>query len=248
LRTTRIVAAGAAALALAVPAAYAGTGTDGTHTLTLDMGASPARTSKPGKPQAVALSFKHVFVRNDGERAAAEYKRLSVALAKGFVIDPSAATQCKESVIAKSSKGCPSGSQVGTGKAIADARPSSPNPIVAPVKVFNGLEERDANGKPLATPRNALMVVATVGTAEVYFPAELRGAKFVVDFPKPASTALAAFIIKEISFKVRAITKGKKVLLAAPTACPKGGWVFSETDDFWSGAKTITAKDAQACS
>lgn len=243
----RIATVTAAALALVVPAARAGTASDGTHTLTFDAQVSPAKTSKSGKLQAVALSYKHVFVSKDGTRPQVSYKRLTVNLAKGFAIDASAAPKCKESVLAKASKGCPSGSLLGTGKAVADARPGVPDPITAPVKVFNGLEELDANGTTLSTPRDALMVVATVGTVETYFPAEVRGARFVLDFAAPKPGVADPFIIREISFKIGAIAKGKRVFLAAPQTCPKKGWSFSETDEFFSGAKTLTAKDSVAC-
>lgn len=242
----RIAVAAGAALALTVPAANAGTGTDGTHTLTFDAAISPARTSKPGKLQAVALSYKHIFARKDGARSTASFKRLAVSLAKGFKIDDTAAAKCTETVIAKSSKGCPAASVVGTGKAVADARPGVAEPIKAPVRVINGTEELDVNSKPLASSRPALFVVATVGTSEVYFPAEIRGSRFVLDFAAPTDVP-DAFIIREISFKIRAITKGKQAFIAAPTTCPKKGWLFSETDEFFRGAKTITAKDTVAC-
>jgi hypothetical protein len=242
-----MVLAGAAALALVVPAAYAGTGTDGTNVLTYDAGVTPARASKPGKLQAVALSYTHKYVRKDGARPTGEYKRLTVTLAKGFTIDPTVVAQCKESVVAKASKDCPSASVLGTGKAVADARPANPDPISAPVRVLNGLEELDANGKALSAPRPALFVVATVGTAEIYFVAEIRGNRLVVDFPTPKPGTPPGIIIRDISFKIRAITKGKRAFIGAPTTCPKAGWSFSETDEFFSGAKTVTAKDVVAC-
>ena len=244
-RRTAVVAA--AAMTLAVPAAWAGTATDGTHDLTFDIGVSPAKTSTAGKPKAVQLSYQHVFVRKDGTRPQTIYKRLTVTLDKGFVVDPKATAQCRETVLAKASSKCPKGSNVGSGKAVADARPTVATPITAPVTIFNGLEERDANNKPI-TPRPAIFVVAKVGDMETYFVAEIRGTKLVVDFPTPTSNDLGLFIIREISFKIRAIGTGKRAYIAAPTTCPKRGWSFLETDEFFFGAKTITAKDSQACS
>ena len=207
-RRTAVVAA--AAMTLAVPAAWAGTATDGTHDLTFDIGVSPAKTSTAGKPKAVQLSYKHVFVRKDGTRPQTIYERLTVTLAKGFVVDPKATAQCRETVLAKASSKCPKGSNVGSGKAVADARPTVATPITAPVTIFNGLEERDANNKPI-TPRPAIFVVAKVGDMETYFVAEIRGTKLVVD-----STGYTNFIPRRTNFSI----KSRTTVTIADSRCP----------------------------
>jgi hypothetical protein len=253
MRTRSVAFLAALVVVAVVPAAAIGAkGTNGTATVSLAVGVTPAKAGTSSQPQRVALSYKQSLTANDGSRLANDISQIKVAFAKGFRFDINAVAQCKESVLEDPNQGptaCPAKSIVGTGKATADARPTLPDPIDATVTAFNGMLDTDANGNPQA-PVPALLVVAEVPSLGVrtYLPAAIRGSSLVLDFA-PADPAMpAAYILRDLSLTLRRAGSANKPYLRAPTSCPKGGWAFSQTVSFGSGLAPVTAKDTVACS
>ena len=239
-------------VALAPAAALGAKGTNGTATVRLDVGVTPAKAGTSSKPQRVALSYRQSLTANDGSRLGSDISQIKVAFAKGFRFDINAVAQCKESVLEDANRGpsaCPAKSIVGTGKATADARPAVPDPIDANVTAFNGMLDTDVNGNPQA-PVPALLVVAEVPSLGVktYLPAAIRGSTLVLDFAPGNPAMPAAYILRDLSLTLRRAGSANKPYLRAPTSCPKGGWAFSQTVSFGSGLAPVTAKDKVACS
>ena len=148
MRTRGVAFLAALVVVAVVPAAAIGAkATNGTATVSLAVGVTPAKAGTSSQPQRVALSYKQSLTANDGSRLGNDISQIKVAFAKGFRFDINAVAQCKESVLEDPNQGpsaCPAKSIVGTGKATADARPTLPDPIDATVTAFNGMLDTDA--------------------------------------------------------------------------------------------------------
>jgi len=244
LRRSVLIATG---LLAAMPAAAtAGTGTNGSQQLSLGVGVKPAKIDS-----RVGLSYSQSLTNKDGSRVAENVRTVNIKLPKGFRFDVNAVAQCKESTLEDPNQGpsaCPPGSVVGTGTATADARPLLPDLIPADVTAYNGLLDVDVNGRPQpAVP--AILVAAHATNPDVtnFLPAEIHGSSLVLNLTPDDPANPAPFTIQDISLNIRRAGSTKKPYLRSPKSCPKGGWVFSQTDTFDTGAAPITAKDKVAC-
>lgn len=253
MNTRAVVSIGTLALLALVPAvAFGGTATNGLATVNLDVGVKPAKAGTSSKPRSVSFSYKESLTANDGLREPDNILEIKVGLQKGFRFDVGAVPQCKESVLEDPNQGpsaCPPKSIVGTGTAIADARPLLADPLGAKITAFNGMLDTDVNGNPRAAVP-ALLLVAEVSSLGVkaYLPAEIRGSSLVLDLA-PADPAMPSpYVIRDVSLALRKAGSAKKPYLRAPTSCPKSGWVFSQTILFEGGVAPITAKDKVGCS
>jgi hypothetical protein len=233
-------------LATTPAAAMAGTGTNGAQRLALGVGVKPAKTDS-----RVGLSYSQSLTNKDGSRVTENVRTVKIKVPKGFRFDVNAVAQCKESTLEDPNRGpstCPPGSIVGTGTATADARPLLPALIPADVTAYNGLLDVDVNGQPQpAVP--AILVAAHATSPEItnFLPAEIHGSSLVLNLTPNDSANPAPFTIQDISLNIRRAGSKRKPYLRSPKSCPKGGWVFSQTDTFDTGAASITAKDKVAC-
>ena len=237
----------ATCLLVAMPAAAtAGTGTNGTERLSLGVGVKPARTDT-----RVGLSYSQSLTNKDGSRVTENVRTVKIKLPKGLRFDVNAVAKCKESTLEDPNQGpsaCPAGSIVGTGTATADARPLLPDLVPADVTAYNGLLDVDLNGQPQsAVP--AILVVAHSKNPDTtnFLPAEIHGTSLVLNLTPNDPANPAPFTIQDISLGIRRAGSRKKPYLRSPTSCPKGGWMFSQTDVFDTGAAPVTAKDKVAC-
>jgi hypothetical protein len=248
-----IATAAATALALGVTAvALAGEpSTDGQSHLILQVKASPPQAGTAKKPRAVGLEFSSREYTDDGQRGARDAKTIAFRF-NGFRFHPEAFAKCKESELEKTGpSACPAASKLGSGDALADARPALPTPIAATAQAFNGVDDIDAAGKPI-TPVPAILVYAETSTGiKAYLPTLFQGKDGLItaEGTPPSPGERTPFTIAAVHLKLPVKTakvKGKKVsYITAPTSC-HGSWQYSQTNVYYSGAD-VQAFDSQPC-
>ena len=242
-------AAGAAALFGLGSTALAGAparGPTGKNFLVLQFKVSP-----PVAGQGVGVEFDS-FAGNDidGQLPSAnDSTRINdVRLARGFKVNNPLFASCKRTDIDKNR--CPRASQIATGTATADARPTIANRVLARVTVFNG---KNAAGKPALLIRAVanlngqsvpLVLVADIKPATAGF-----GPSFVVDSGPLTSGSGPLFGIVQLhlNFPDKVVrVRGQTVhFLVAPPTC-RGSWLFEQVNTAYSGAKLI-ATDRMPC-
>jgi hypothetical protein len=238
--------AGATAIALAEDSSNSGT-----HHI-LRVSASPPVAGSAAKPQPVALEFDSLEYTDNGQRSKL-YTRTLAYRFDGFRFHHEAFAKCRESTLEKSGPGaCPAASKIGTGDAVADARPALANRIRAKVQAFNGTLDVDSAGKPIA-PVPAVLIVAKASSGlTAYVPVLFKGGDKLISGKRPAPTGdnPPAFTIVRLRLKlpVKTTTKAGKTVpyIEAPRSCPGGKWKFSQVDTTYSGQK-LTATDSQPC-
>jgi hypothetical protein len=241
-----VVAAAASAVALAEDSSNSGT-----HHI-LRVKASPPVAGSSAKPQPVALEFDSLEYTDSGQRSKL-YTRTLAYRFSGFRFHHGAFTTCRESKLEKSGPGaCPTASKIGTGNAVADARPTLANRIKAKVQAFNGMLDVDSSGKPI-TPVPAVLIHAKSKSGLVaYVPVLFKGGDKLIttDRPPPNGDDPPAFTIVRlhVKFPVKTATKDGKTVpyIEAPRGCPGGKWKYKQVDTTYSGQK-LTATDSQPC-
>jgi hypothetical protein len=249
--STKLLAAAAAAAALfgLGSTALAGAparGPTGKNFLVLQFKVSPPRAG-----QGVAVEFDS-FAGNDVDGtfpAPNDSTRIiDVRLAKGFTVHNSAFASCKRADIDKNR--CSRASQVGTGTATADARPTIATPVQARVTAFNG---KTATGKPAVLLRAVANIngqqVPLVLVAEIKPAAPGFGPSFVVDAGPLTPGSSALFGISQLHLNlpdkvVRVRGRAVHYVVASPTC--RGSWLFEQVNTAYSGAKLI-ATDRMPC-
>jgi hypothetical protein len=220
--------------------------------LIMRVSASPPVAGTAAKPQPVGIEFDSLEYTDSGERSQI-YTRTLAYRFNGFSFHPGAFAKCRESKLEKSGpKGCPAGSRLGTGTAVADARPTVPDKIKAKVFAFNGMLDVDSAGKPI-TPVPAVLILARAPSGlKAYVPVLFKGGDRLVttDRPAPQDGSPPPFTIVRLSLKLPVKTRsanGKTVgYVEAPLSCPGGKWKFSQVNSTYSGEK-LTATDTQPC-
>ena len=145
-------------------------------------------------------------------------------------------------------KACPSGSKLGSGTALADARPLV-NPVHATITMYNA---KPKHGNPVFI----FYAQATEVAVNLVLQGELKRASgkygYRLEIPVPRIPTLPGqddASIHDINVNVAATTrrKGKTVyLLQAPTVCPSGGFPFQTTFNFNDGSH-LTSNTAISC-
>ena len=88
MRTRGVAFLAALVVVAVVPAAAIGAkATNGTATVSLAVGVTPAKAGTSSSPQRVALSYKQSLTANDGSRLGNDISQIKVAFAKGFRFD-----------------------------------------------------------------------------------------------------------------------------------------------------------------
>ena len=223
----------------------------GTHHV-LRVAASPPVAGSAAKPQPVTLKFDSLEYTDSGQRSTL-YTRTLAYRFNGFRFHHGAFAKCRESKLEKSGPGaCPTASKIGTGNAVADARPTLANRVNAKVQAFNGMLDVDSAGKPI-TPVPAVLIIAKSSSGlTAYVPVLFKGGDKLItaDRPPPNGDNPPVFTIVRLRLKLPAKTTtkaGKTVAyIEAPRSCPGGEWKFSQLDTTYSGEK-LTATDSQPC-
>jgi hypothetical protein len=223
----------------------------GTHHI-LRVAASPPVAGTADDPQPVALQFDSLEYTDSGQRSKLYTKTLAYRF-NGFRFHHGAFPTCLESKLEKSGPGaCPTASKIGTGKAVADARPTLAGKVKAKVQAFNGMLDVDSAGEPI-TPVPAVLIVAkSTSGLTAYVPVLFKGGDKLVTAkrPPPNGDNPPPFTIVRLSLKLplKTTTKDAKTVsyIEAPRSCPGGKWKFSQLDTTYSGEK-LTATDSQPC-
>jgi hypothetical protein len=215
--------------------------------LTLDAAFHQALTSGKSFKRPATLELHTLFGNLYGNPTPAEGADLTFGLPKGTTINASKFPGCPiplDDATAGDDSRCPSGSQIGSGTALVDARKSGlGSSNQGTVKIFNGLPH---NGNPTVIFMAKVTVGATTIPAEIDLDV-LKGPKLVEFDPQGRPRGAAAFDITSTDLKVGKTikVKGKQVgYFAAPATC-KNTWAFSLTLTRDSG--TQTAKDTAPC-
>jgi hypothetical protein len=223
----------------------------GTHHI-LRVSASPPVAGTASDPQPVALKFDSLEYTDNGQRSKL-YTRTLAYRFNGFRFHHGAFPTCLESKLEKSGpSACPTASKLGTGKAVADARPTLAQKVKAKVVAFNGMLDVNPAGKPIAPVPAVLIMAKSSSGLKAYVPVLFKGGDRLVTAQRPAPQGdnPPPFTIVRLSvkFPVKTTTKdGAKVpYIEAPRSCPDGQWKFSQVDTTYSGQK-LTATDSQPC-
>jgi hypothetical protein len=220
--------------------------------LIVRVSASPPVAGTAAKPQPVALEFDSLEYTDSGQRSQLYTRTLAYRFG-GFSFHPRAFAKCRESKLERSGpRACPKASRIGTGSAVADARPTVPDKIKANVVAFNGMLDVDSAGKPI-TPVPAVLIFARASNGlKAYVPVLFKGGDRLVttDRPPPQDGKPPAFSIVRLHLKVPVKTKslnGRTVgYIEAPLSCPRGKWKFTQLNSTYSGEK-LTATDSEPC-
>ena len=232
------------ALALAGFAATSAFGV--TNTLEQEFGVKLIK-QPPGQPWAIGLSVHSIIDTTTGEKP---------TTLKSIVFNfPHAKVNAKYfktcdpiKLGGAGPKACPAGSKLGTGTALADARPLV-NPVHATITMFNA---KPKNGNPVFI----FYASATEVAVNLVIQGELKktsgkfGYRLEVPIPRiPTLPGQDDASIHDINVDVAATTKskGKTIyLLQAPTVCPSGGFPFQTTFNF-NDDSSLTSSSAISC-
>jgi hypothetical protein len=257
---SKLVAAVVAGIVLGglvvVAGAVAGEPSDveGDHVI-LQVTVSPPVISTAKHPQPVGVTFDSREYTDNGQRST-HPTRTNAFRFVGFRFHPGAFAKCLESKLEKAGpSACPKASRLGKGYAIADARPTVPEPIKADALAFNGTYDVDSDGNKV-TPVPAILIFAkTGGGLKAYIPAPFKGTDGVITAERSNPEA-APFTITTVHLSLPAKARkvhGKTVgFMEAPRTCQGGLWQFTEVDTLLTditipAADVRTTHDSQAC-
>jgi hypothetical protein len=237
LRRKLIVGLGAAVAALAVAGvAYAAVN------VTFSATVSPNKANKP------TGLFVNVASTDDtpGALQPPIMNRIVMKLAGGKY-NASKFPRCKlASLQARGTRGCPSGSKIGTGKGIGLARPVVEDPVNGRLTIFNGSKQ---GGRDTVL----VYVFPALGPTFVSVGKVIKkGGRYTLDFNIPPIKTLpsapdASVTSVKTKTPVKRIRKGKRrhYLIIAPRKC-SGTWKGSGTFYFANG-ETKTVPISQKC-
>jgi hypothetical protein len=253
----KFVAVAAVALGVLVVAGVAVAGepsnTAGDHVI-LQVNVSPPITSTAAKPVPVGLVFDSREYTDDGQRTT-HPTRTNAFRFNGFRFHPEAFAKCLESKLEKvGPSACPKASRLGKGYAIADARPTLPEPVRAQTLAFNGTLDIDASGKSIKPAPAVLIYAQAANGVKAYVPALFKGTDGLITAERAAPPAgqQPLFTLTAIHLSLpakRTTVKGKTVgFVESPRTCSHGAWSFSEVDTFTDAATPPrTSRDTQSC-
>ena len=249
--STKLLAAAAAAAALCglVSTAQAGApsrGPTGKNFLVLQFKIFPPRAGA-----GVGVEFDS-FAGNDVDgtlpSANDSTRVIDVRLAKGFKVNPSAFVSCTRAQIDKNK--CPRASQLATGTATADARPTIATPVQAKVTAFNG---KTTAGKPALFLRALATLngqqVPLVLVAEIKPPTSGFGPGFVLDAGPLTPGSGPLFGINQLHLNLpdrAARVRGRTVHYVVSASTCRGSWLFEQVNTSYAGAREV-ATDRMPC-
>lgn len=240
----RSVVAVVAALALAGFGASSAFGV--TNTLEQEFGVKLIK-QPPGQPWAIGLNVHSTIDTTTGDKPST--MKSIVFLFPHAKVNAKYFKTCDPVRLGGAGpKACPAGSKLGSGTALADARPLV-NPVHATLTMYNA---KPKNGNPVFI----FYAQATEVAVNIVIQAELKKASgkygYRLDVPIPRIPTLPGqddASIHDIDIDVAATTrsKGKTIyLLQAPTSCPSGGFPFQTTFNF-NDDQTLTSSSAISC-
>jgi len=166
-------------------------------------------------------------------------KHMAFKFPKAFVNADAFPTCAAATLRQRGPAGCPSGSRIGRGTALADVRPLLANPIAADIDIFNGPgTDRSRKINLIARARGIEVTIILEGTLK-----RTSGTYgYQLDLPVPLIKTLndapdAAIAQFDVRVGARTTRRGKRVsFLEAPTSCSGSGFPFLGTFSYYSGA------------
>jgi hypothetical protein len=237
--------------------AYAGSkATSGDQTLQVSASLSPNKASATKAGRGVVLKINVDYESlNDGAQIKENTKQVLFVGPSGVKFHADRAAQCKLSDMNKpdatgtptGGAACPPGSQVGTGTATADARPTLPDPVPATVTLYNGIDDVNTDGSPRnpGVPAVILYAKTNIGAVSI-LPFDILGNKLQLDFGTPTPGQAQLFHIQKVNLTVPN-RGGRKAYVTAPRRCgPSRKWSFSMTISNYDGP-SVTAGHQIRC-
>lgn len=242
-RTRRLAALTTAAAALAASAAPAAQAAD--HTNRLNIGAELVRQQAGGKPWVVNLLLGADMGMSDGSTPS-PVTNMHFAFTSGAKVHPEAFKVCQPQVLEqKGPSGCPSGSKIGSGTAMAVALGAD---FPADVTVFNGPKK--------GHDRQILVFARAIETVTVAMTGTLRTTHgrygYELDLPVPPihtvggsdnDASITAFDVKVGAWGRKTVRRHhhrrtvKVPFVEAPKSCRAPGWPFAAEFTYADGAK-----------
>lgn len=229
-----------AVLGLALAGVFASSAMAVTNTLSQEFGVKLISQPK-GQPWNIGLNVHSVIDTTTGEKPS-ELKSILFLFPRAKVNAKFFKTCDPVRLRGGGPSACPSGSRLGGGTALADARPLV-NPVHATVSMFNG---KPKNGNPVFL----FLAQATEVSVDILLTGELKrtsgrfGYRLEIPLPRiPTLPGQPDAAVHEIDVNVNATTlrKGKRVyLLQAPSSCPSGGFPFQTTFSFYDDQRLTT--------
>ncbi|MCW2993161.1 MAG: hypothetical protein JWQ18_656 [Conexibacter sp.] len=228
-----IVRSAAVALALAVLGAGPARAAD--HTQHLDVAAELVR-QPAGKPWIVDLTIGAQLGSTDGT-VPEPVDHMVFKFTRGAKVHPEAFGTCTLQIIDdKGPGGCPQGSRLGDGKAVANALQTD---FPATIDVFNAP----------ASGRDAKIIIyaRALGTVVIPLVGTLKKTSgkygYTLDVPVPRIRTVGDMDASITSFEVTVGGIGRKRVpfIEAPTSCTKPGWPFFGSFSYADGASGTSA-------
>ncbi len=250
-RVTRVVMAVMAVVVVVPAVALAGrTVVSGDQSLQLKVSLKPARAGA----KAAVLTFEQTYLnpKLPGQQPPYNTKTITFRLAKGLLLHPHAAPQCRESVTVKAKSGggaCPANSKVGTGTVLVNYRPFVPKLITGTITEFNGVDDGGYAGFPKGSPEIVLYIKTSLGlnTTDYFHVVKKGGSELLTgtsSAPAKPGVQPAYFTIQKLKLTVR--SDQNKPYFTNPPRCHKN-WLFSLTTTNYFGQPSVTARDAVGC-
>lgn len=237
--TSMCILALTAALAGLPSAAPAATGP---MTSQLDVGAQLLR-QPVGRPWSIALLLGAAFAMPDGSPVS-PVKNMVIRFPHATVNDGRFPTCSAAHLTALGPNGCAAGSKIGTGTAVADARPLVPFAIPADLTIFNGPKVGKAR-------HLSILVITRKLDITLVLDGVLRRARgrygFALTLPVPRLPTLTGARdagIASFQVRIKAFRHGISYI-EAPRSCPSGGLPF---DGLFSFADGTSAHQSSAIS
>ena len=261
------------ALAIAALLAFSAVAQASTTIGKLDLKLSSSKAGKKKKPRGVKLNF-HLTLGTDDGTSPPTTKETIVSFGKGIKFNASKFPSCSQATLnSKGPKGCPKGSKIGTGSAVAlvGGSPGEPAPSTTEslkVTAYNGpggkKYELYLQGDSPAAISQAIEGKLTKAHGDygyqldVIIPPELQQPvpglfAPLVDFKVKTGgtyTKTRTKTVKRHGKKHRVKVKTKYNYIET-TACPKGSsgkaWPFNATLMFANDPSTVNAPTTQTC-
>ena len=241
------------AVGVLVPAgAWAGTRvTSGQQSLQIKVSVRPSRAAARG----VRFELRYVYTnpKDPGQQPGYNTKSITFTEPKGAVFNASAVPSCRESAVIKANGNagvCPSGSKVGSGTVVVNARPAIKALVSGTVTEYNGVDDGGYGGSPKGSRELILYIKTAIGANTVNYFHLVKAAggrwQLVARFLKPAKPGVTpgSFTVEKLDLTLAG--SPTKPYLSNPGTC-SGSWPFSITVTNWFGQPSITARDQVNC-
>ena len=250
-RASRVLVMVIAAVVVVPAVASAGKkASSGQQSLQIKVSVKPSRAAARG---IFELRYAYTNSKDPGQQPVYNTKSITFTEPKGLVFKAVAVPSCRESAVLKANGDagvCPSGSKVGSGTVVVNARPAVKALINGTVTVYNGVDDGGYGGSPKGSSELILYVKTAIGANTTDYFHVVKAAngrrQLVARFVQPAQPGVTpgSFTLEKLDLTLTSSTM--KPYLSNPGTC-SGSWPFSITVTNWFGQPSITAYDQVKC-